>query len=68
MTTIMADQGPRAERLLTRGEVASLFRVDPRTVDTWRRNGRLAAVRTPGGQHRFVESVVRSLLPVEVSA
>jgi len=39
------------ERLLTPGEVASLFRVDPKTVTRWAASGRITSIRTPGG-HR----------------
>ena len=48
--------------LLTPGEVARLFRVDPRTVTRWAHTGRLTAIRTPGGHHRFLASEVHSLL------
>lgn len=51
-----------ADRLLTPGEVAALFRVDPKTVTRWAQAGRLSRVRTPGGHSRFVESQVRALL------
>ncbi|MGH3620453.1 MAG: BldC family transcriptional regulator [Sciscionella sp.] len=50
------------ERLLTPGEVASLFRVDPKTVTRWATAGRIGSIRTPGGHRRFRESEVRSLL------
>lgn len=50
------------DRLLTPAEVASLFRVDPKTVTRWARAGRLKRVLTPGGHHRFRESVVRHAL------
>lgn len=40
-------------RLLTTGEVAHLFRVDPKTVGTWARIGRLKFIPTPGGHRRF---------------
>jgi excisionase family DNA binding protein len=50
------------DRLLTPGEVADLFRVEPRTVGRWARDGRLSAVRTPGGHRRYRESAVRALL------
>ena len=39
--------------LLTPGEVADLYRVDPKTVARWGRAGKLASVRTPGGHRRF---------------
>lgn len=50
------------ERLMTSAEVAAAFRVDPKTVTRWAASGRIRSVRTPGGQHRFLESVVRALL------
>jgi excisionase family DNA binding protein len=53
------------DRLLTPGEVASLFRVDPKTVTRWAAAGRLSSIRTPGGHRRFRESEVRALLQGE---
>jgi excisionase family DNA binding protein len=50
------------ERLLTPGEVATLFRVDPKTVTRWASAGRIGSIRTPGGHRRFRESEVRSML------
>lgn len=50
------------ERLLTPGEVAALFRVDPKTVTRWAAAGRIGSIRTPGGHRRFRESEVRDLL------
>lgn len=58
------------DRLLTPGEVAALFRVDPKTVGRWARAGRFpdtaygtpGAVLTLGGHVRLRESVVRGLL------
>lgn len=52
----------REDRMLTPGEVASVFRVDVKTVARWAATGRLPSVRTPGGHRRFRESMVRSLL------
>lgn len=52
----------RNERLLTPGEVARMFRVDPKTVNRWGKSGRLAAIRTPGGHMRFRESEVIQLI------
>ena len=46
-------QGHQGERLLTPGEVASLFRVDPKTVTRWATAGRIGSIRTPGGHRRF---------------
>jgi excisionase family DNA binding protein len=50
------------EHLLTPGEVAALFRVDPKTVTRWAASGRITSIRTPGGHRRFRESEVRALL------
>src|SRR3982750_622235 len=55
------------ERLLTPGEVASLFRVDPKTVTRWAAAGRISSIRTPGGHRRFRESEVRALLRGEAA-
>ncbi|MBA3490004.1 MAG: BldC family transcriptional regulator [Longispora sp.] len=53
------------DRLLTPGEVAALFRVDPKTVTRWAAAGRIGSIRTPGGHRRFRESEVRELLGAE---
>jgi excisionase family DNA binding protein len=53
---------PDADRLLTPAEVAAMFRVDPKTVTRWARDGRLTAVRTLGGHRRYREAEVLSLL------
>ena len=50
------------ERLLTPAEVASLFRVDPKTVTRWAKAGKLTSIRTLGGHRRYKESEVRQLL------
>jgi len=52
----------KAERLLTPGEVAVMFRVDPKTVTRWASAGRIGSIRTPGGHRRFRESEVSALL------
>lgn len=58
----MAAPTQNPERLLTPGEVATLFRVDPKTVTRWASAGRIGSIRTPGGHRRFRESEVRGLL------
>ena len=59
----MQDETPRPkDRLLTPGEVAALFRVDPKTVTRWAAAGKIDSIRTPGGHRRFRESTVRTLL------
>lgn len=50
------------EKLLTPGEVALMFRVDPKTVTRWASAGRIGSIRTPGGHRRFRESEVTALL------
>ena len=55
-------QTSNTERLLTPGEVATLFRVDPKTVTRWASAGRIGSIRTPGGHRRFRESEVRNML------
>lgn len=52
------------ERLLTPSEVASLFRVDPKTVTRWAQSGKLPSIRTLGGHRRYRTSDVRALLEV----
>jgi excisionase family DNA binding protein len=54
------------ERLMTPGEVAALFRVDPKTVTRWAASGRISSIRTPGGHRRFRESEVQALLRGEI--
>ena len=51
-----------APTLLTPAEVAALFRVDPKTVTRWAKQGRLASIRTLGGHRRYHEAEVRALL------
>lgn len=50
------------DRVLTPGEVAEIFRVDPKTVTRWAAAHRIGSFRTPGGHRRFRESEVRALL------
>jgi excisionase family DNA binding protein len=58
----MARNAPLFEALLTPAEVATMFRVDPKTVTRWARAGRLTSVRTLGGHRRYREEEVRALL------
>jgi len=50
------------EVLLTPAEVASLFRVDPKTVTRWAKSGKLTSIRTLGGHRRYKESEVKAIL------
>lgn len=58
----MADRTNNREELLTPGEVARLFGVDPKTVTRWASAGKLSPLRTLGGHRRYRASEVRSLL------
>ena len=58
----MTSRAVDVEALLTPGEVATLFRVDPKTVTRWAKAGKLTSVRTLGGHRRYRESEVRGLL------
>jgi excisionase family DNA binding protein len=52
----------RAPRLLTTAEVATFLRVEQKTVIRWAAAGKIASVRTPGGQRRYREDEVCRLL------
>ncbi len=49
-------------RLLTPAEVATLFRVDPKTVTRWAKAGKLQSIRTLAGHRRYWETEVKTLL------
>ncbi|GAA1447625.1 BldC family transcriptional regulator [Nocardiopsis tropica] len=53
---------PDPQPLLTPAEVARLFRVDPKTVTRWAKQGHLTSIRTLGGHRRFREAEVQALL------
>jgi excisionase family DNA binding protein len=55
-----------SETLLTPSEVASLFRVDPKTVTRWAKAGKLSSIRTLGGHRRYREAEVRALLAGQI--
>lgn len=58
----MSARTPEAEPLLTPAEVATMFRVDPKTVTRWAKAGKLTSIRTLGGHRRYREAEVRALL------
>lgn len=67
----MQSRMPEPEPLLTPAEVASWFKVDPKTVTRWAKAGKLTSIRTLGGHRRYRETEVRALLagiPVDPSA
>ena len=53
--------------LLTPGEVATLFRVNPKTVTRWAQTGKISTVRTLGGHRRFRRNEVEARLAREQS-
>lgn len=55
-------RAPGAEPLLTPSEVATMFRVDPKTVTRWAKAGKLKSIRTLGGHRRYRETEIRALL------
>lgn len=57
----MSNRG-ESEVLLTPAEVASMFRVDPKTVTRWAKAGKLSSIRTLGGHRRYHEAEVKGLL------
>lgn len=58
----MISRLPREYILLTPEEVSKKFGVNRKTLARWARDGRLPAIKTPGGQYRFEEYVVEGLL------
>ena len=58
----MTARTPDAEPLLTPAEVATMFRVDPKTVTRWAKAGKLTSIRTLGGHRRFRASEIRRCL------
>ncbi len=60
---------PEAPRkLLTPREVAVLFRVDPKTVTRWAKEGKLPCVRTLGGHRRYPADAVHAALGADADA
>ena len=58
----MTNRVVETEALLTPAGVATIFRVDPKTVTRWANSGKLTSLRTLGGHRRYRESEVRNLL------
>ena len=61
----MSNINREREVLLTPSEVASLFRVDPKTVTRWAKAGKLTAIKTLGGHRRYRQSEVLGLLNLD---
>ena len=64
----MSPEHPSDEKLLTKGEVARLCRVDVRTVDRWLMAGKIGCLRTPSGRVLFRKhDVLTVFTPIEGS-
>ena len=50
------------DKLLTPGEVALMFNVDPKTVTRWARARKIGSYRTPGGHRRVSPAEARAFL------
>jgi excisionase family DNA binding protein len=48
--------------LMTPSEVAAVLHVDANTLARWANDGKLTAVRTPGGHRRYLRSEVLDLV------
>ena len=49
---------------LTPGEVAAIFRVDPKTVSRWCLSGQMNYIKTPGGHRRILKSEVKRVMEI----
>ena len=49
------------DELLTPGQVAKLFAVDPKTVSRWANAGKISSVKTLGGHRRFRAVEIRAM-------
>jgi predicted site-specific integrase-resolvase len=64
----MSPKYPDDEKLLTRGEVAQLCRVDVRTVDRWLMAGKVSYHCTPSGRVLFRKGdVLRAVARAQAS-
>ena len=59
---LMPHEASETPNLLSPGEVAELFRVDPKTVTRWAKAGKLSPVKTLGGHRRYHAHEVHELL------
>ena len=50
------------ERLLTPAGLATLLRIDPKTVIRWAEQGKFGSIRTPGGHRSYSEPEIRAFL------
>lgn len=52
----------KKHELMTLVEVGAAFGMNAATIRTWIKGGKLAAIRTPGGQYRVRREVVDQIL------
>lgn len=64
MTSMHAREQGKRPPLATK-DVAALFRVDPKTVARWHKQGRITAFRTPTGQRRYPAEQFDELLGIK---
>jgi hypothetical protein len=65
---VMSSEDYDDGKLLTKGEVAQLCRVDIRTVDRWLMAGKVACQRTPSGRVLFRKyDVLTVVAPAKIS-
>jgi excisionase family DNA binding protein len=57
----MSVESDTDQLLLMPQEVAKLFRVSPKTVSRWAREGLLRSIKTPGGHRRYRLADVKAL-------
>jgi len=61
--------GKQQPKFLTAGEVAAMWRVDPKTVSRWAQAGKFpGAFRAPGGHWRFPVDSTEILLAIGSAA
>lgn len=64
----MTERPSNDDPVLTLDEAAAVVRVSPRTMHRYVKDGRISALRTPGGQLRFRRADVEALLTERASA
>jgi len=51
--------------MLSTGQVADIFGVNVRTIARWTQQGKLEAIKTPGGHNRYFEHRIRALIEAQ---
>lgn len=66
MGRLSLEERQQRELLLRAGEVAAVFRVDPKTPARWARAGRITSVLSPGGHHLFLREHILAMVGADV--